>query len=260
MLYWKDRAKQPRSPDHSARAAGSLIRVGRGKPLKGSLAQELAVQILSGELPEEYVFPNEVEYAQRLGISRPALREAFRVLTAKGLVNRRPKAGTRVSPKRQWSLLDPDLLAWQFQSEPSRKFLRDLFELRLLVEPGAAALAATRRSKAQVAAMRDALGAMALYGLGTEEGRLADQHFHMIMLEATGNDAVVALASSIMAAIAWTTLYKQRKRGLIRDPIPDHRVLFEAIASADADAARESMAELVRLALADTESSLPKKT
>jgi DNA-binding FadR family transcriptional regulator len=80
------------------------------------------------------------------------------------------------------------------------------------------------------------------------------------MLEATGNDAVVALASSIMAAIAWTTLYKQRKRGLIRDPIPDHRVLFEAIASADADGARESMAELVRLALADTESSLRKKT
>ena len=152
------------------------------------------------------------------------------------------------------------MLAWQFQREPSRKFLRDLFELRLLVEPGAAALAATRRSKAQVAAMRDALGVMALYGLGTEEGRLADQHFHMIMLEATGNDAVIALASSVMAAIAWTTLYKQRKRGLIRDPIPDHRVLFEAIASADADAARESMAELVRLALADTELSLRKKT
>jgi DNA-binding FadR family transcriptional regulator len=260
MLYWNDRTKQPRLTDQSARAAGSLIQVGRGKPLKGSLAQELAVRILSGELPEGYVFPSEVEYAQGLGISRPALREAFRVLTAKGLVNRRPKAGTRVSPKRQWSLLDPDLLAWQFQREPSRKFLRDLFELRLLVEPGAAALAATRRSKAQVAAMRDALGAMALYGLGTVEGRLADQHFHMIMLEATGNDAVIALASSIMAAIAWTTLYKQRKRGLIRDPIPDHRVLFEAIASADADGARESMAELVRLALADTESSLRKKT
>ena len=121
-------------------------------------------------------------------------------------------------------------------------------------------MAATCALERRVAAMRDALGAMALYGLGTEEGRLADQQFHMTMLEATGNDAVMALASSIMAAIAWTTLYKQRKRGLIRDPIPDHRVLFEAIASADADAARESMAELVRLALADTESSLRKKT
>lgn len=108
--------------------------------------------------------------------------------------------------------------------------------------------------------MGAALETMALYGLGTEEGRLADQQFHMIMLEATGNDAVIALASSIMAAIAWTTLYKQRKRGLARDPIPDHRVLFEAIAGGDADDARDSMAELVRLALADTESSLRKRT
>src|SRR6266702_4526763 len=66
MRYWKDRAKQPRGPDHSARAADSLIQVGRGKPLKGSLAQELAVRILSGELPEGYVFPSEVGYAQGL--------------------------------------------------------------------------------------------------------------------------------------------------------------------------------------------------
>jgi DNA-binding FadR family transcriptional regulator len=76
------------------------------------------------------------------------------------------------------------------------------------------------------------------------------------MLEATQNEAVVALASSIMAAIAWTTLYKQRKRALPRDPVPDHRALFEAIARGDAEQAREAMAELVRLALRDTEISL----
>jgi DNA-binding FadR family transcriptional regulator len=78
----------------------------------------------------------------------------------------------------------------------------------------------------------------------------------MIMLEATQNDAIIALASSIMAAIAWTTLYKQRKRALPRDPVPDHRALFEAIARADPGQAREAMAELVRLALRDTEISL----
>jgi len=127
------------------------------------------------------------------------------------------------------------------------------------VEPGAAALAAKRRSKGQIAAMSRALEAMTLHGLGTEEGRLADQQFHMIMLAATRNDAVMALASSITAAVTWTTVYKQRKRGLTRDPVPDHRVLFEAIARADSDAARDCMAEIVRLALADTEPSLRKK-
>lgn len=234
----------------------SFIQPGSGRRLRGSLAQQLAVSILSGELPEGHIFPGEIEYSEQIGISRSALREAFRTLAAKGLVDSRPKAGTRVSPRRQWSLLDPDLLAWQFEAEPSRKFLHDLFELRMIVEPNAAELAAERRSEDQVEAMRRALDAMALHGLATEEGRHADQQFHMAMLEATRNDTVIALASSIMAAIAWTTIYKQRKRELPRDPIPDHRVLFDAIAAADPPAARAAMADLVRLALADTEISL----
>ncbi len=233
-----------------------LMQPGGGRRLRESVAQQLAVLILSGKLPEGHAFPGEVEYAAQIGISRSALREAFRILAAKGLVEGRPKAGTRVTPRRQWSLLDPDLLAWQFKAEPSLKFLRDLFELRMIVEPGAAALAATRRAPEQVRQMGDALARMAQHGLAIEAGRQADQQFHMIMLEATQNDAIVALASSIMAAIAWTTLYKQRKRALPRDPVPDHRALFEAIAQADAAAAREAMADLVKLALRDTEISL----
>jgi DNA-binding FadR family transcriptional regulator len=233
-----------------------LMQPGGGRRLRESVAQQLAVLILSGKLPEGHAFPGEVEYAAQIGISRSALREAFRILAAKGLVEGRPKAGTRVTPRRQWSLLDPDLLAWQFKAEPSLKFLRDLFELRMIVEPGAAALAATRRAPEQVRQMGDALARMAQHGLATEAGRQADQQFHMIMLEATQNDAIVALASSIMAAIAWTTLYKQRKRALPRDPVPEHRALFEAIAQADSAAAREAMAELVKLALRDTEISL----
>ena len=236
--------------------SSSLIQPGGGRRLRESVAQQLAVLILSGKLPEGHAFPGEVEYAAQIGISRSALREAFRILAAKGLVEGRPKAGTRVTPRRQWSLLDPDLLAWQFKAEPSLKFLRDLFELRMVVEPGAAALAAARRTDAQVRQMGEALERMAQHGLATEAGRHADQQFHMIMLEATQNDAIIALASSIMSAIAWTTLYKQRKRALPRDPMPEHRALFEAIARADSDQAREAMAELVRLALRDTEISL----
>lgn len=236
---------------------GGLIQTGGRRRLKGSVAQQLAVQILSGELPEGHVFPGEIEFAEQIGISRSALREAFRVLAAKGLVDSRPKAGTRVTPRRQWSMLDPDLLAWQFEAEPSRKFIYDLFELRMMVEPQAAALAAARRSDGDVAAMATALELMAKHGLATEQGRLADQQFHMVMLEATGNQMIMALASSIMAAIAWTTIYKQRERELPRDPIPDHRRLFDAIAAADSSAAHQAMEELVRLARADTEVSLP---
>ena len=234
----------------------ALIQTRGGRRLRGSVAQQFAVRILTGEYPEGFVFPGEVELAVQIGISRSALREAFRTLSAKGLVESRPKTGTRVCARRQWSLLDPDLLAWQFESQPSRKFLRDLFELRLLVEPGAAALAAARRTAAQVATMKRSLQEMARFGLATEQGRLADQQFHLTMLEATGNEAILALASSILSAIAWTTIYKQRKRKLPRDPVPDHLALCKAIEAADPEKAREAMAELVRLALADTEFSL----
>jgi DNA-binding FadR family transcriptional regulator len=249
------------TPPRDSRAArtppaGALIDTGANRRLQGSLAQKFAIRILKGELPVGHVFPDEVELASQLGISRSVLREAFRILGAKGLVEARPKVGTRVCPRRYWSLLDPDLLAWRFESKPSPKFLRDLFELRLMVEPSAAALAASRRTQAQVATMEAALEGMATHGLATEEGRLADQRFHLTMLEATRNEAVLALASTILSAIAWTTIFKQRKRKLPRDPVPDHLALFNAIKAGDPDAAREAMAELVRLALADTEFSL----
>src|SRR3546814_16610467 len=91
----------------------------------------------------------------------------------------------------------------------------------MIVEPSAAELAAERRTEEQVQAMRSALDAMARHGLATDAGRLADQQFHMVMLEASRNDAVIALASSIMAALAWTTIHKQRKRELPRATIPD---------------------------------------
>ncbi|MES2059136.1 MAG: FadR/GntR family transcriptional regulator [Pseudomonadota bacterium] len=227
-----------------------------GRRMHGSLAQQLAVQILKGELPEGHLFPGEIEFSEQLGISRSALREAFRILAAKGLVDSRPKAGTRVNMRRQWSLLDPDLLAWQFEAEPTLQFLRDLFELRMMIEPAAAAVAAQRRTPAQVADMAEALQVMDEHGLASEVGRIADQRFHTVMLEATRNEAVIALASTIMAAIAWTTIFKQRNGALPRDPVPEHRALHEAIAQGSAPAAEAAMRELVRLALADTEISM----
>lgn len=224
----------------------------RLEQVRAPLSQQLAVAILSGDLPEGHVFPDQIEYAEQLGISRSALRESFRVLAAKGLIDSRPKSGTRVNPRTRWSLLDPDLLAWQFEAEPAEQFLKDLFELRLMLEPRAAELAAVRRTDEEIAAMREALDAMARHSLATPAGRQADQHFHHIMLVATRNAVVAAMSTSIMAAIAWTTIHKQRKRALARDPIPDHRAVFDAIAAGNAAAAGAAMADLISLAQADT--------
>ncbi|MDE1918522.1 MAG: FadR family transcriptional regulator [Sphingomonadales bacterium] len=199
------------------------------------------------------ILRSEVSFSEEHNVSRTAYREAVRILAAKGLVESRPKAGTRITDPARWNILDPDVLAWTFRGEPSAAFIRDLFELRMIIEPAAAELAARRRTGEVLAQMGHALEEMAKHGLATQEGQRADQMFHTVLLKATRNASLMSLASSIEAAVRWTTIYKQRKRKLPRDPLPDHRALYNAIADGDGARARQAMTTLIELALADIE-------
>ncbi|WP_022684154.1 FadR/GntR family transcriptional regulator [Sphingobium bisphenolivorans] len=229
---------------------------GPGRRLHGAIAHKLGTAILSGQYAPGDTLSGEVAFAEELEVSRSAYREAIQVLTAKGLVESRPKAGTRVLPRHRWNLLDPEVLAWAFTGEPDTQFVRDLFELRAIVEPAAARLAAERRDKNDLKRMKDALTAMRRHTLATEAGRAADRDFHSAILSATRNDALLVLTASIGAAVNWTTQYKQRARALPRNPIPDHVRVFDAIAAGDAAGAAEAMRALVDLALEDTASSM----
>jgi DNA-binding FadR family transcriptional regulator len=238
-------------PKFNRLAASSL-----GGRIHGSIAYDLGVAIVTGRYQPGDILTGEIEFSEQLNVSRSAYREAVRMLAAKGLVESRPKAGTRVNDRSRWNLLDPDVLAWSFEGEPSEDFIRDLFELRAILEPAAAELAARRRDGSDLARMGHALEEMARHGLATAPGQAADQLFHHSLLQATRNAPLLSLSSSIEAAVGWTTIFKQRKRKLPRDPLPDHRILFTAIADADATAARAAMTELLRLALEDTALSL----
>jgi len=221
--------------------------------LHGALAYRLGVDILNGVYKSGDTLPNEIESSSSLDISRSAYREAIRILAAKGMVESRPKTGTRVTERARWNLLDPEVLGWMFETEPSETFIKALFELRLITEPAAAELAAQRRSEADVERMREALVVMKRETLTTETGRRADLDFHHTLIHATGNEALASLSSSIEAAVSWTTRYKARHNVLERrDPIPDHERVFEAIARKDAGAARWCMESLVRMAHEDT--------
>ncbi|MBU6267619.1 MAG: FCD domain-containing protein [Sphingomonadales bacterium] len=215
------------------------------------IARRLGIAILSGQHLPGSAFGGEIEQSEALGVSRTAYREAMRILTAKGLIESRPKAGTHVTPRARWNLLDPEMLAWMFSGEPDPGFIRDLFELRGIIEPAAAALAARRRTPQQLDDMRAALAAMAAHGLAAEAGQAADREFHRLILAASGNEALIALAGSVGAAVQWTTRFKQRATPTPRDPVPEHAALCDAIVAADADAARDRMAHLIGLALAD---------
>jgi DNA-binding FadR family transcriptional regulator len=220
--------------------------------LHGSIARDIGVLIVSGRYRPGHVLDGEVEASSQRKVSRTAYREAVRILSAKGLVHSRPRVGTRVSPLEEWHLLDPDVLSWAFSGEPEPEVLHGLFELRTIVEPAAAALAATRRTQQHLDSMHRALEAMSKHTLHVEEGRIADKEFHAALLLATANPFIVSLTNGVTAAVNALTEFKQRIEPLKRDPAPDHWRVYDAIAAKDTEGARAAMAELIRLAIMDT--------
>jgi DNA-binding FadR family transcriptional regulator len=216
-----------------------------------AIAADIGAKIVSGRLKVGKILDGEVAASGQRQVSRAAYREAMRILAAKGLVESRTKIGTRVSPVSKWHLLDPDVLSWMFAHEPPPHLLISLFELRKLVEPEAAALAAKRRSRKQLAQMAAALEEMTQETLQTNLGRQADRTFHDTLLAASGNPFLSTLSSSA----AWSTIFKDQGRRSRRDPITDHIKVYDAIAAGNAKAARAAMIELIELAMKDTTES-----
>src|SRR5438094_2683806 len=146
--------------------------------LHGRIVHAIGRGILSGELRPCDLLPAEPD----LGASRTVVREAVKVLAAKGLVESRPKTGTRVRARDAWNLLDPDVLAWQQDGAVNEALLRKLTEVRRIIEPAAAELAAARADPREVVALEEALQEMErtaqAHGGDYEAFVQADMRFH----------------------------------------------------------------------------------
>src|ERR1700761_1607850 len=180
-----------RSASHTSNKPSSPAPKTRALRLHGTIARELGIAIVSGRYSPGDLLDGEIASSEQFAVSRTAYREAVRILAAKGLVDARPKIGTRINPQTKWNLLDPDVLEWTFESEPDLILLNSLFELRNVVESAAAGLAATRRTAAHLEAMRVALDGMAAHTLATPEGRQGELDFHTTLLNATGNPYII---------------------------------------------------------------------
>jgi len=220
--------------------------------LHGTVARTLGIRIVSGEIAPGEILEGEIAASEQFKVSRTAYREAIRILAAKGLVHSRPKIGTQVSPRREWHLLDPDVLGWIFAGEPDDSLIQSLFELRRIVEPDAARLAALRRTPEQLARMQQGLAGVGKHGFDSEEGRCCDEAFHSALLEASGNDFILSLTSGVAAAIELTTAFKQQHLPAPHDALPVHLAVLEAIEAQDADGAHDAMARLVERGFQDT--------
>ena len=122
----------------------------RRDPAHTSIAREIGTSIVTGQRPPGSLLPRETELAAQFKVSRGLIRESMRTLAAKGLVESRQKAGTKVRDRSEWHLLDPLLLSWMFEGVPPRQFVHSLFQLRMIVEPAAAEFAAGSRSTISV--------------------------------------------------------------------------------------------------------------
>ncbi|MDO6415567.1 FadR/GntR family transcriptional regulator [Sphingomonas sp. BIUV-7] len=218
--------------------------------LHTAVAREIAVAIVTGGYRPGETLMGENSASEALGVSRAAYREAIRTLMAKGLVESRPKTGTRVCPRARWNLLDPDVLGWILENDPAPEFLGELFELRLAIEPRLAELAAEHRSDQDLARMHAALADMQQHEPDSEAAEEADRRFHEALISAAGNELMGQLTSSISASVGYVARAKRREAAH-RDSTEDHRLLLEAIEQADPVAARASTRRIIQRGLAD---------
>jgi acetyl esterase/lipase/DNA-binding FadR family transcriptional regulator len=222
--------------------------------LHGSIAHRIATDIIKGVFEPGALLPTEDKASAAFEVSRSAYREAIRTLAAKGLVSALPKVGTKVSARSAWRILDPDILAWHFEAGASEEFIRNLFELRKIVEPSAAALAAMRRGEDELSHLADALARMAKMNPRTGGWLNAIIAFHRDLLLAGHNEAVVSLWPAIQTTLRWSVRLQMMlpTLTLAHDPVADHARVFEKIASRNAEGALQEMALLIDAALGDT--------
>jgi DNA-binding FadR family transcriptional regulator len=209
------------------------------------VAGKIGRRIVSGQYRPGDTLPTEPRIQAEFGVSRTAVREAIRLLSAKGLTASRPKIGTRVRPTVDWNMLDPDVLRWQLDQSPSEEFIHALFEMREIIEPAAAERAAERATPEELDRMGVAMEGIQNEARASPEQIKADIDFHMAILEASRNPllrsvgAMIASALSISFSLGWRTV-------MAEDAVLQHRAVYDAIRRRDGEQAFLAMRKLLR--------------
>lgn len=213
----------------------------RPRGIHGQTVETLAGRILSNEYPEGTILDLPTLRAE-LDVSLTALREALKVLTAKGMIDARQKRGTFVRPRSCWHVLDADVMRWHTAASTDPGLFDQLTEVRAVVEPAAARLAAERATDEDVAELTAALDAMAAAS-DVEAAVAADITFHRRLLLATHNDFLAQIAQIIAIGLAERDKFVHHTNP--SDPVPSHRPVLDAVAAHDPAAAERAMRALV---------------
>lgn len=210
------------------------------------VARTIGIDIISGRYGEGAKLPGDAELTLIFGVSRPVLRESVKTLVAKGLLSTKSRVGTVVRGRASWNMFDPDVLAWHLDAGIDKRFLSDLADIRLAVEPRAAALAAERRNDEDLAAMQQAVSRMREEARGSESFAEGDLALHLAIAHASGNPFMRSIGAVIEAALRASFVLSAPADAREHDiAVAAHERIVEAIADGDAEAAAAAMTNVI---------------
>ena len=244
-----------RMPVRTLKPQGAPASPRRRKPAPGAPARPrksehvvdaLGSKIISGALAPGELLPTEVVLSQQLGISRPSLREGLRALAQKGLVEGRTRRGTKVNPRSHWNVLDADVLRWLSVAPPDPAFFMDLLDIRMIIEPAAARLAAARATPEQILAMEAAYrGMVAATPHDMETCCAHDLALHELIITATGNQMLIRFAAAIRTALLACVRIASNARESYEHSLAEHQAVAIAIRRRDPALAEQAMRDLL---------------
>lgn len=219
--------------------------------LPEQVLHQVGMSIVRGDFKAGDTLAPEPELCVQLGVSRTVVREALKLLVAKGLIESRPGMGTSVRPRGEWNLLDPDIIAWQAEIGGPSSYFRDVCEVRLMIEPMAARLAASRATDDELASIDAWCQRMELAVNDPEAYTSADLQFHASICSAAHNELVPQLMSTLHAALYASRIVTSHVAGANEQAMPLHRAVADAIHHRDEQRAEEAMRALVMATLDD---------
>jgi DNA-binding FadR family transcriptional regulator len=222
------------------------------------VARSIGIDIIAGRYAEGSRVPGDAELTAMFGVSRPVLRESVKTLVAKGLLTTKARVGTVVRERGAWNMFDADVLAWHLDAGIDRRFLNDLAEIRLAVEPRAAALAAERRSEADIAELRRGMERMRREPSDSVGFADADLALHLAVANASGNLFMRSIGNVIEAALRASFLLSAPVEIQDRETVLSwHQRIVDAIAGQDTEAAADAMVEVIHNGLRRHKGSIP---
>jgi DNA-binding FadR family transcriptional regulator len=225
----------------------STLAAPHGRPVRrrnlfAQVVEELGIRIVRGDLGPEDAFPKEADLEREFGVSRSVIREAVKTLAAKGLLESKTRTGIRALPPVRWNLLDAEVLSWRYSAMPRLQFYRELFQIREMIEPEAAGLAAQRGSPAEIAEIDTAFQGMVEASQANASGVEADLRFHRGILAAAGNPLLLQMGNLISVGLNISHRFSRESFVMF---LPRHRDVLEAIKQGEAKEARTAMLRLL---------------